>query len=268
MTITGRTRMYALIGDPIGHAKTPELYNRKFAERGLDVVVVPVHVPPGGVADVATLARNWRNLVGIGVTIPHKEAMTAYVDELTEPARLCGATNVVRRDEDGTLIGTQMDGPGFVWSLRDNGIDVTDNRVLLVGAGGTAKALAFELAAARVASLVVTNRTMSKAEELAAKLRAAHPHRVVVAEEAPSGPFDLIVNATSVGMRDSDPLPVDAALLTPETTVADVIMSPPETALLRIARERGCVTHSGVRMLEAQFAATVDFLALEREATA
>lgn len=263
MSISGRTGVYALIGDPIGHAKTPELYNRKFAERGLDIVVIPVHVPPGAVADFATLARSWRNLVGIGVTIPHKESMTAHVDALTDSARLCGATNVIHRDTDGTLTGTQMDGPGFVWSLRDNNIRVQGAAVLVVGAGGTAKAIAFELAASGATSMTIANRTAEKAEALADSIRSAYPDCAAEANSAPAGPFDLIVNATSVGMKESDPLPVDADLITEGTAVADVIMSPPETALLAEARRRGCVTHSGLRMLEAQFEATVKFLALE-----
>lgn len=263
MSITGRTRTYALIGDPIAHAKTPELYNRKFAERGLDVTVIPVHVPPEGIRDLAVLARSWNNLVGIGVTIPHKEGMTEHVDELTDAARLCGATNVVRRAPDGTLTGTQMDGPGFVWSLRDSGIEVGGTRVLVAGAGGTAKAIAFELASSGAASVTISNRTASRAEALADSIRSAYPECAVEVDSAPAGPFDLIVNATSLGMKESDPLPVNVNLLTADTVVADVIMSPPRTALLAEARARGCVTHGGLRMLEAQFEATVRFLGLD-----
>ncbi|QPZ38242.1 shikimate dehydrogenase family protein [Paramicrobacterium chengjingii] len=265
MKITGHTRTYALIGDPIAHAKTPELYNRKFAERGIDVVVVPVHVSPESIGDFATAARSWENLVGIGVTIPHKEGMIEQVDRLTDAARLCGATNVIRRAGDGALTGTQMDGPGFVWSLRDNGVSAEGAKVLVQGAGGTARAIAFELAASGAASVTIANRTAERAESLAESIRSAYPDCMAEADRMPAGQFDLIVNATSVGMKESDPLPLDADLLTAGTVVADVIMSPPETALLAEARTRGCVTHSGLRMLEAQFEATVAFLGLDKE---
>lgn len=263
MTTTGRTLTYGLIGDPIEHVKTPELYNEKLAERGIDVAVVPMHVRSDALGELVRLARGWQNLVGIGVTIPHKEAMTRHLDELTESARLCGATNVIRRNADGRLVGTQMDGPGFVWSLTGTGFDPAGHRALLVGAGGTARALAFELASADGCRLTITNRTREKAEKLATSVRDAYPACAVEVADNPTGEYDLIVNATSVGMKDADPLPVDPAVLNPGTIVADVVMSPPETALLREARRRGCTTHPGRLMLAAQFEATVRFLGLD-----
>lgn len=266
MTISGRTLVYVLIGDPIGHARTPELYNAKFAERGIDAVVIPMHLPPDGLGDLPALARSWKNLAGIGVTIPHKEGMTSLVDELSDSARLCGATNVIRRAPDGRLVGTQMDGPGFVSSLKAAGFDPQGRRALLVGAGGTAKAIAFELAASGIQELTLTNRSVEKAEILAQRVREAYPACEVEATALPDGDYELIINATSVGMKETDPLPLDMSLIKPSAVVADVIMSPPETALLREARERGCVVHPGHLMLEAQFEATVQFLGLENGA--
>ncbi|MHA1159112.1 MAG: shikimate dehydrogenase family protein [Alphaproteobacteria bacterium] len=244
------------------HVRVPELYNAKFQERGFNVAVVPVQIRNTELPHLIEMARAWRNLVGIGVTIPHKEIMVGLVDELTSTASLCGATNVVRRDEDGRLVGTQMDGPGFVLSLRKAGIEPANRRALIIGAGGTAKAIACELAAQGPATLTITNRTVARAEALAERVSTAFPNCHVDASSAASGEFDLIVNATSLGMKDTDPLPVDPALLSSTVVVADVVMSPAETNLLREARRRGCQTHPGLLMLEAQFDATVDFLKL------
>lgn len=266
MTITGRSLVYALVADPVEHVRTPELYNELFRRRGLDVVVVPVHVAPGELAEAVTFFRSWRNLVGVGVTIPHKESMPGLVDELTPEATRCAASNVVRRDDDGRLVGTQMDGPGFGWSLSGAGHEVAGGRVLIAGAGGTARAIAFELADRGVRHLHLTNRTIRRAQDLAEDVRQAFPALTVEADARPSGEFDLIVNATSLGMREEDPLPIDRELLRPGTVVADVVMRPRETRLLSEAARRGCPTHHGIRMLEAQFEATVDFLRLAQPA--
>lgn len=263
MRITGRTGVYLLIGDPIGHAKTPELYNQEFALRGIDVVVVPMRVETGNLGRVVEMARSWENLVGIGVTIPHKEEMVDLVDDLTMPASLCGATNVVKRGRDGRLIGTQMDGPGFVRSLQGYRLDYPSTQVLLIGAGGTAKAIAFELAAQGVRNLVLENRTQERALALAKSVRSAYPECNVTVSGSRERDHDLIINATSVGMGSNDPLPLDPKVLHDGAIVADVIMSPAETALLREATRRGCPVHPGQRMLEAQFEATLRFLEIE-----
>jgi len=262
MTISGHTLVYALIGHPVDHVKTPELYNSKFAKLGIDAVVVPIDVSPQDLSGFVHFARGWKNLAGIGVTIPHKEAMANHVDSLTTSAQLCGATNVIRRNSDGTLLGTQMDGPGFVSALGDRLNDGRPKRALLAGAGGTAKAIAFELAASGLAELVLTNRTTERARALGDRVHAAYPNCTIEVTSNPTGHFDLIINATSVGMHESDVIPIDANLLVPTTIVADVIMSPPRTRLLHEAEKRGCVVYPGLRMLQAQFDATVEFLQL------
>src|SRR5690606_24811525 len=146
MTITGATRVYAHIGNPITHVRTPRLYNGLLDDLGIDVAVVPVEVAPEHLADMGPAFRGWRNLCGIGVTIPHKESMMELVDELTPMAKLCGATNVIRRDPDGRLVGGQFDGIGLTQSLLDAGHRLEGKRVLLSGGGGTARAVAFAFA--------------------------------------------------------------------------------------------------------------------------
>jgi len=259
MTITGTTRIYAHIGFPIHHTRTAALYNGLLEERGVDLAVVPFEIAPEHLADAAPAFRGWRNLAGVGVTIPHKESMMALVDELTPMAELCGATNVIRRDPDGRLVGAQFDGIGLTQSLRDAGHDLSGRRVLLSGAGGTAKPVAFALADAGVARLEIANRTAEKAAALAAEVNAAYPACDARLYEGGED-FDVVVNTTSLGMKPDDVLPVDPAVVKPGVVVADAVMAPPETALLKLAAERGALPHPGIRMLRAQFERTLDFL--------
>lgn len=261
MTITGKTRVYAHIGFPIHHVRTPALYNGLLEERGIDLVVVPFEVASEGLASAVSGFRAWRSLAGVGVTIPHKETMTQLVDELTPMARLCGATNVIRREADGRLTGGQFDGIGLVQSLLSAGHDVAGARVLLSGAGGTARAVAFALADAGVGRLEIANRTREKAQAIAAEVRTAYPDRDAVLHED-GHEFDLVINTTSLGMKADDALPVDPGVLRPGTVVADAVMAPPDTALLRLAAQRGCVPHPGLLMLRAQFEVTLEFLGL------
>ncbi|MFC0531420.1 shikimate dehydrogenase family protein [Phytohabitans kaempferiae] len=261
MTITGNTRVYAHIGHPMGHVRTPTLYNRLLAERGLDVVVMPLHIRPEDLATAPPLFRSWANLAGVGVTIPHKETMTRLVDELTPMAARCGATNVIRRDPDGRLVGGQFDGLGMTDSLVAAGHSIAGREVLLVGAGGTARAVAFALADAGVAVLRISNRTAEKASELAAAVLRAYP-QCRTDRYTGGGRFDVVINTTSLGMRAGDPVPVDLDLLTAGTVVADAVMSPPTTPLLAAAAERGCAIHPGKEMLAAQFDRTIAFLRL------
>ena len=124
MRITGKTQIYGLIGDPIECTRTPEVYNAGFAERGLDIAAMPLHIPRRGLPELVAAARGRQNLVGFGFTMPHKEAVTAHVDERIGPAVLCGAVNVVRRDSGGRLTGAQLDGPGFGWCLEKTGFSL------------------------------------------------------------------------------------------------------------------------------------------------
>jgi shikimate dehydrogenase len=261
MKISGVTRVYAHIGHPIGHVRAPGLFNQLVSDRDIDAVMIPVEVTPSELPSLVPGFRAWRNLAGVGVTIPHKETMTQLVDELTPMARLCGATNVIRREEDGTLLGGQVDGIGLADSLVAAGHCLDGARVLLSGGGGTARAVAFALADRGVARLEVANRTRDKAEAIVAGVRSAYPGCDAVIHGS-EGEFDFVVNTTSLGMHPNDPLPVDDQVLRPGVVVADAVMAPPETELLKLAAERDCIPHPGMLMLQAQLDWTLDFLGL------
>ncbi|WP_116953475.1 shikimate dehydrogenase family protein [Jiangella endophytica] len=260
--VTGRTGVYVHLSHPSTHVRTPQTFNRAFAERGIDVVAVSADVAPADLAATVDGLRGWRNLAGIGVTMPHKEAVAALCDELTPAAAAIGSANAVRRTAGGRLIGENTDGAGFVRGLAGRGIPVAGAHALVVGVGGAGRAVAWALADAGAATLTLANRTAAKAAELAERLAAARPGVAIAAGPPDPAGHTLVVNATSLGMRETDPLPVDPDRLEPRTVVAEIIMEPRETPLMRAAARRGCTVHEGLPMLTSQIDLVVEYLGL------
>lgn len=263
--INGRTRLYAIIGDPIDHVRTPLVFNARFEVGGHDAVLVPLLVPAASVARTLDGLRALGNFGGCVVTAPLKGACAALCDGLEGNGRLAGAVNALRREPDGRLVGDLFDGAGFVAGLRAHGVEPRGRRVYLAGAGGAATALAFALADAGAAALTLHNRTHDKVEALAARVRDAFPAcDVRVAGPDPRG-HDLAVNATALGLRADDPMPFDVSRLEPSTLAAEVIMKPETTAMLHAAAARGCRIHQGRHMLDGQVALLWRFLAMPGE---
>lgn len=258
--ITGHTRIYGILADPIHHVKAPQLMNPVFEAQGFDGVMVPIHVKPEDLGTVLAGLRTQQNFGGFVATVPHKQAMVAHCDELTDAARAIGAVNIVQRLPDGRLRGGMLDGDGFVAGLRSHGIEPAGRSAYLAGAGGAASAIAWALAVAGVSRLTVWNRTASKARELLERVAQARPGlETAVGSADPSG-HDLVVNATSLGLREDDPLPFDADRLQPGQTVAEIIMQPEETALLKAAKARGCRIQYGKPMLACQIELMAAFM--------
>ncbi len=254
--ITGLTRIFGIVADPIAHVKTPQMINARLARNGVDGVLVPLHVGETDLATAFAAFRGMRNLEGWIVTVPHKTAALALCDEVSPHARAIGAVNCVRRRADGSLLGTMLDGAGFIDGLRWEGIEPSGRSVHLAGAGGAASAIAFALCAAGVKRLAIGNRSAAKRDALVARLREHHPGTEVIAGGNAAG-ADIVVNATSLGLRPGDPSPVDAAELSPGQIVAEIIMEPELTPLLHAAKAKGCRIHLGRHMLEAQADAMV-----------
>lgn len=250
--ITGRTRLCFLIGDPIAQARTPQALNALASERGVDVVMLPLHVAASQLGAVLASCRAMQNLTGLVVTVPHKVAAVQLCDDLAPRAKLAGAVNVISRDADCRLQGDLVDGLGFVGALARNGYDPAGKAAYVAGAGGAARAIAFALAEKGVARIGVANRTEARATELVAHLRQAFPSVDAHCVGRHASGYDLVVNATTLGLRAEDDLPLDVASLAPGMFVAEVVMHPPATPLLKIAAEFGCRTQRGQAMLEAQ----------------
>jgi shikimate dehydrogenase len=263
--ISGRTSVYAHLAHPSAHVGAPGAFNRGFAERGIDAVTVSVDVAPADLAGVVAGFRGWRNLAGFGITMPHKKAMLTLVDRCEGQAEAIGAVNTVRRDPDGALVGRNVDGEGFVVGMRAAGHDLRGASVLLLGAGGAGRSIAFSLAEEGVADLTVHNRTTEWAETLVEDLRRVHPDLAVSVGPADPAGRTLVVNSTSIGMGGGAETPLDVELLAPETVVAEIVVSPPRTALLAGAERRGCATVGGMSMLANQIDLVAGFLGLRKE---
>ena len=241
--IRGTTRLAAVIGSPIRHSLSPALFNAAFADAGLDWVYVALEVAPGDAARALDGMRAL-GLGGLSVTMPHKDAVAALVDQCTPEAAALRAVNCVVPTRDG-LVGDNTDGPGFLDALAaDAGFDPAGRRTVVVGAGGAARAIVLALARAGAAEVVVVNRTADKAH-VAAALAAAQGH---VGDTSSIEGADLVVNATSVGMGDGA-VPFEPHLLRPEQVLADIVYHPSPTPLLAAARDRGVTAIDGLGML-------------------
>lgn len=259
--ITGNTRVFGIVADPIAQVRTPQVMNAWFAKEGVDGVLVPFHVGADDLAAAYDTFRNLRNLGGFIVTVPHKTETIRLCDDVSERARAIGAANAVRREADGRLVADMFDGLGFVEGLKAQGHDPKGKSVLLLGAGGAAAAIAHALADAGVRQIAIANRTVAKAQAIADRVMQRAPGlRVTATEKADPAGHEIVVNATSLGMKEGDALPMDVSLLTPANLVAEIIMKPEMTALLVAAQERGCTIHLGRHMLDHQARLMGEFL--------
>jgi len=258
--LNGETRIFPIIGDPIGQVKSPALLTEEMVRRGINALVVPVHVDADGLSAFIVGAKQAQNIGGMIVTVPHKPAARDHCDHLTDRARHAGSVNVLVRQEDGTWLGDNTDGLGYVGGIRALGQEVSGNRALLVGVGGAGAAVAYELLAQGVSHLAIHELNDERRKSVISRLNTAFPGKVSAGSADPTG-FALVCNATPVGMRDGDPTPVDVEKLTGREFVADSITKPAITPLLTAAMAKGCSTMPGLGMFHAQAGILVDFLA-------
>ncbi|WP_042270906.1 shikimate dehydrogenase family protein [Paraburkholderia heleia] len=263
--LSGSTRLYAIVGDPIAQVASPQLFNTAFRKRCVDAVLVPLHAAPGALRLVIDSFRAIRNFDGLIVTVPHKIAATEWVDELGPRARLTGALNTIRKGDDGRLIGENFDGEGFIRGLASRGHTLTGRRVLVIGAGGAGCAVAHAIAAAGAEAIGLFDIEARRAQVLVDGIKARQLGIDVFEGKPEAAGFDVIVNCTSIGMRTDDPLPVDLTHLASHALVADIILKPVMTPLLLAAQARGCATHQGPAMLEGQIDAVLDFFAVRTQ---
>lgn len=249
LNFSGRTRLAAVIGSPVHHSLSPAIHNAAFTAAGLDWVYVALEVPAGK-AGAAVEALRALDIVGLSVTMPHKDDVAGAVDRWTEEAEILGAVNCVYRDGD-ELVGDNTDGIGFVDGLRlDHGIDPAGRRCVVLGAGGAARSVIRALGGAGAAEVVVVNRSADRAE--AAMLLAGPVGRVGSLDDVTDA--ELLVNATSVGMGEDHRMPVPPESLSSRQVVADLVVHPVRTPLLTAAEARGARTVEGVSMLVHQAA--------------
>jgi shikimate dehydrogenase len=262
--ITGTTRLLAVLGDPIEQVQAPALVNPLLDRLGRDTVLVPVHVRPADLAEVVEGLRRVGNLDGLLVTVPHKIEVCRFADELAPAAAFAGSANALRREPDGRWHADNFDGAGFVRGLRAAGHEPEGRRFALVGAGGAGAALAAALLENRAAHLSVCDTDPGRLDALLARLSERWPGRVAGSSAPRVEDADVAVNATPLGLRPGDPLPFDPAALPPDGVVADIIMKPRRTRLLRTAAALGLAVHHGIHTLDHQLDCYTDYFGLGR----
>jgi shikimate dehydrogenase len=257
--IRGTTTLIAHIGYPTHAFKAPMIYNPYFEHAGIDAVVMPMGVKAEDYESALRTIFKFTNIRGALITMPHKVTTAALVDEVSPTAQIAGACNAILLRPDGTLLGDMFDGAGFVRGVLRKGVKLEGARVLVVGAGGVGCAIAASLAAANVAEIGLFDMYSASAEGLAARLRQHYPAlKVTTGSKDPAG-YDVVVNATPMGMNEGDELPMDVSRIAPTTFVGEVVMKKEMTAFLAAAQARGCAVQIGTDMLFEQIPAYLEF---------
>lgn len=261
--INGRTRLFGIIGDPVNQVQAPALLNPVFEQLGMDAVLVPFHVRPSELTEVIQGLKGLLNLDGLLVTVPHKVAVCRLADRLSRTVAATGSANAIRREPDGSWYAENFDGAGFVAGLNRSIHSPRGRRVAIVGAGGAGSAIAVALLHAGVAELRVFDRDIARLDELGRRVRPAWHGRVTLGREPDLRGIDLVVNATPLGLREDDELPFAPDQLPAGATVADIVMKPRETRLLKTALSLGHPVHHGIHMLSHQIDLYRDFFGID-----
>jgi len=254
--LTGHTRIVGVIGDPVAHSRSPQMHNAAFAKAGLDYVYVPFHVRPD---DLAAAIAGFKaiNVVGINVTLPHKQAVIPFLTSISREAELIGAVNTLTF-VDGNIHGDNTDAPGVLQALDEDGNTSgtpVGEKVVVLGAGGAARAVVVALALRGVAAITIANRTVEKAVSLATemdqKTGVSMQGMGLTDERLPLSVREskLLVNTATISMDVTHPLLISADWLQPNTIVYDIVYTPTVTPLMQAATGRGCQTLGGIGML-------------------
>lgn len=261
LPLSGETRLYAILGDPIAQVGSPRLFNSSFRRRGSTAVLVPMHVAPTDLAAVVTAFRSVQNFDGLVVTVPHKIDIAGLLDEVGPMAARIGAVNAILKTASGRLLGENFDGAGFIQGLAKHGHSLAGKKVLVIGAGGAGRAVAHAIVDRGPAELALFDIDATRSAELATELTAFGHTRVADGPHA-SG-FDVAVNCTSIGMKPDDHLPCSLDGLSAGGLVVDIVLKPPRTRFLEEAEARGFAIVEGIHMLEGQIEVICDFFGLQ-----
>ena len=268
MNISGSTRVFLILGNPVAQVRAPEVFNRLFARHGVDAVLVPVQVAPQRLEGFVQQIFSADNIDGLWVTIPHKAAMLPLLGHVDTLGRVAGAVNAVRRHADGSLEGALFDGIGFVKGLDRFGIPTHGRRVLVIGVGGGGVAIAASLAQRGCGELALFDAAPGRSEQVAEQLNAAFGTRVNAATSADPAGFDLVINSTPLGLKSTDPLPFDVARLDRGSAVVDILMKRRPTPLLQACAARGIDSFPGFEMMLQQMPEYLAFFGMHELARA
>lgn len=259
LAISSKTNIVGLVGWPVGHSVSPVMHNAAFAALELDWCYVPLPVPVEPARRIAEAVAGLRalGLRGANVTVPHKQNVMPHLDRLSPAAQAIGAVNTIRVEPDGALLGDNTDAPGFVADLAEHGVDPAGKSALVLGAGGSARAIVYGLAHAGATRIAIANRTLARGQTLAGEMQALFPACTITAHHLPAavavlaGQTHLVVNTTSLGMTPHvETTPWDENILfTPDQVVYDLVYNPRRTRLLQKAEADGAQAIGGLGML-------------------
>ena len=262
----GSTKIYGCLADPIDHVKAPTIFSSIFKEKNIDAVMIPIHVDTDNLENVITTLKTIKNFEGMTVTIPHKKSIAKLCDYLEQDAEFTQSVNWIKFDKDRKLIANNFDGQGFVNGFLAQNFSIKNKKVCIFGAGGAAVSIACSLACQNIKSLKIINRNDEKAHELMKKVKVINKNLFVEVDKYKDNSqlydSNIIINATSLGLRKNDKLPFDVAKTSPEAVIADIIMQPLETDLLKKALDLGRSVHYGKYMIESQIDLAGNFLDL------
>ncbi|HEY2968691.1 MAG TPA: shikimate dehydrogenase [Casimicrobiaceae bacterium] len=257
--ISGKTTLIAHLGYPTETFKAPMIYNPYFEKAGIDAVVVPMGVKAEDYPPVLKAVFRLTNIRGALVTMPHKVTTVALLDEVTPTVQIAGSCNAILRRPDGSLLGDMFDGAGFVRGVERKGRQLKGAKALVVGSGGVGSAIAASLAAAGISAVGLFDASSAAAESLGERLREHFPKlKVETGSKDPEG-YDIVINATPLGMKEGDPLPINVARIAPTAFVGEVVMKQEMTPFLRAAKAKGCAVQVGTDMLFEQIPAYLEF---------
>jgi shikimate dehydrogenase len=257
--ITGKTTLIAHLGYPILSFKAPMIYNPYFEKAGVDAVVMPMGIQADTYPSFLRELFKVTNIRGALVTMPHKVTTVGLADEVSTTAQIAGSANALLKRDDGTLLADMFDGEGFVRGVLRKGRKVEGASALVIGCGGVGSAIAASLAGAGVTRLGLFDANAASADGLADRLTKHYPELSVSSGSTDPAGYDIVVNATPLGMNEGDPLPLDMSRVDPATFVGEVVMKQAITPFLRAAQERGCETQVGTDMLFEQIPAYLEF---------
>ncbi|MBR1175217.1 shikimate dehydrogenase [Bradyrhizobium sp. KB893862 SZCCT0404] len=259
MPLTGKTRIHTLIGSPIAQVLAPGWLTERMKAADYDGLLVPLHIEKGNLDTALPVLKAMPNIDSILITLPHKFGAIAHCDRLSGRARLLGAINAMRREEDGRWFGDNFDGAGLAAGVKKAGHAIKGKSVFMVGAGGAGSSIAVSMLEEGAHHLTFHDINTINQGMLFEKLSSAYPGKVSIGSVVPAG-CDIVVNATSAGLEKGDPLPIDVCQLAPHMVVADVITDPIPTRLLAEASKIGCATRDGTHMLDGQIELLFSFM--------
>jgi len=255
MNITAKTKILGIFGYPVRHAISPAMHNAVIKALGLDMIYLPFEIKPSNLRDAVNGIKGF-GMLGVNITIPHKEAVIKLLDDISEEARLIGAVNTIV-NKDGRLIGYNTDGYGYVASIKEDcNFNPKNKRVIILGAGGAARGISAALAKSGAKKIIIANRTLSRAHNLVKAFKRKFPdtrfEAIGLEEDILMKCFqdiNLLVNTTSVGLEKNEILEIPLDVLPKTAIVSDIVYNPLQTLLLKRADKLGLAAHSGLSML-------------------